>query len=103
MKLGVISPNLMGVGFEEGLQYAQNLGLQAIEVAACGPAASDIYCDRERLVADKGEVRRWLEVWRSVRCLRTARPCRRTSGLLMSTHGNFARLVISWAWLDSPV
>ena len=63
MKLGVISPNLMGVGFEEGLQYAQNLGLQAIEVAACGPAASDIYCDRERLVADKGEVRRWLEAF----------------------------------------
>ena len=63
MKLGVISPNLLEFEFEEGLQYARDLGLRAVEVGACGLASNPKYCDREKLVKDKGEVRRWREAF----------------------------------------
>ena len=44
MKLGVISQNLTQFEFEEGLKYAQDLGLQAMEVGACG-LWNQKYCD----------------------------------------------------------
>ncbi len=61
MKLGVISANLMHLEFEDGLRYARDIGLGAVEVGACGLGSTTKYCDRERLVKDKGEVRRWLD------------------------------------------
>jgi sugar phosphate isomerase/epimerase len=62
MKLGVISQNLMQFQFEEGLQYAQNLGCTAVEVGALGLWGRG-YCNVEKLVADPGEVRRWLDAF----------------------------------------
>jgi sugar phosphate isomerase/epimerase len=62
MKLGVISQNLMQFEFEEGLQYAQNLGLNAVEVGALGLWGRG-YCNVEKLVADPGEIRRWLDAF----------------------------------------
>jgi sugar phosphate isomerase/epimerase len=63
MKLGMITQNLMQFEFEEGLQYARDLGLQAVEVGACGLGSNKKFCDRERLVKDKGEVERWLDAY----------------------------------------
>ncbi len=63
MKLGVISSNLMQYEFEEGLRYARELGLGAIEVGACGLASNRKFCDRERLVAHRDEIPRWLEAF----------------------------------------
>lgn len=62
MKLGVISQNLMQFEFEGGLQYAQNLGLSAVEVGALGLWGRG-YCNVEKLVADRGEIRRWLDAF----------------------------------------
>ena len=62
MKLGVISQNLMQFDFEEGLKYAQNLGLSAVEVGALGLWGRG-YCNVEKLVADPGEMRRWLDAF----------------------------------------
>ena len=62
MKLGVISQNLMQFEFEEGLRYARDLGFQAIEVGACGLWGRN-FCDVERLIADKGEIDRWLDAF----------------------------------------
>ena len=36
MKLGMISQNLMQFEFEEGLKYAHDIGLQALEVGGIG-------------------------------------------------------------------
>ena len=49
MKLGVISQNFMQFEFEEGLQRAQALGFQAMEVGACGLWGTK-FCDREKLL-----------------------------------------------------
>ena len=62
MKLGVISQNLTQFEFEEGLKYAQDLGLQAMEVGACG-LWNQKYCDVDRLLADKGSISGWLEAY----------------------------------------
>ena len=62
MKLGVISQNLAHLEFEEGLGYAQGLGLQAVEVGALGLWARNC-CDIEKLTQDQGEVDRWLEAF----------------------------------------
>jgi len=62
MKLGVISQNLMQFDFDEGLKYAQNLGLSAVEVGALGLWGRG-YCNVEKLVADPGEMRRWLDAF----------------------------------------
>ena len=63
MKLGVISANLMNYEFEEGLQHAQDLGLQAIETGGIGllEQVGARYCPIDKLLADRGEIRRWLE------------------------------------------
>ena len=62
MKLGVITLNLGNFEFEEGLQYAQKLGLQALEVGGIGLWPKK-YCDPDKLVRDKGEVDRWLDAF----------------------------------------
>ena len=62
MKLGVISANLMLYEFEEGLQYAQDLGLQAVETGGIGLWPGR-YCDLDKLLADQGEVDRWLDAY----------------------------------------
>lgn len=62
MKLGVITLNLGNFEFEEGLEYAQKLGLQALEVGGIGLWPKK-YCDPDKLVRDKGEVDRWLDAF----------------------------------------
>ena len=62
MKLGVISQNLEQFAFEDGLRYARDKGFQAVEVGACGLWGRG-YCDTERLLADPGEIRRWLDTF----------------------------------------
>ena len=59
MKLGVISNNLLHFETaEEGLQYARDLGFNAVEVGALG-LWNKRFCDPEMLIKDPGEVRRW--------------------------------------------
>jgi sugar phosphate isomerase/epimerase len=65
VKLGVIALNLVQFEFEEGLKYAHDLGLHAVEVGACGLARHKKFCDPDKLVADKGELRRWLDAFAS--------------------------------------
>ena len=50
--------------FEEGLQYAHELGLQAIELGGIGlwPKGKG-YCEVDRLLADRGEIERWLDAF----------------------------------------
>jgi len=62
MKLGVISQNFMQFEFEEGLQRARALGFQAMEVGACGLWGTK-FCNREKLLGDPGEMRRWLDAF----------------------------------------
>ena len=62
MKLGVITLNLMNFEFEDGLSYAQKLGLQALEVGGIGLWPKK-YCDPDRLLRDKGEMNRWLDAF----------------------------------------
>lgn len=62
MKLGVISQNLEQFDFEDGLRYARDKGFQAVEVGACGLWGRG-YCDTERLLADPGEIQRWLDTF----------------------------------------
>ena len=62
MKLGVISQNLTQFEFEEGLKYVRDLGLQAVEVGACG-LWNQKYCNVDRLLADKGSISGWLEAY----------------------------------------
>ena len=64
MKLGIISQNLEQFEFEEGLQYASDLGLRAVEVGALGLWGRG-YCDVDKLLADEGEMRRWLDAFAS--------------------------------------
>lgn len=59
MKLGVISQNLLHLETnDESLQYAQNLGFDAIEVGATG-LWNTRFCKVEELVKDRGEAERW--------------------------------------------
>lgn len=63
MKLGVIAANLMLFDeFEQGLKYARDLGLQAVEVGGIGlwPEKS---CPVDKLISDKGELDRWLDAF----------------------------------------
>ncbi len=62
MKLGVISQNLEQFEFGEGLQYARNMGFQAVEVGAFGLWGRG-YCDLAKLLADRGEIERWLDAF----------------------------------------
>ena len=62
MKLGMNTFFINMLDFEEGLQFCQEQGVQAVEVAAVGPAARQ-YCDVDRLLADQGELERWLDIY----------------------------------------
>jgi sugar phosphate isomerase/epimerase len=60
MKLGVNSLFITQFEFEEGLRFVQDLGVQVIEIACLdGPARK--YCDPDKLLADRGELHRWLD------------------------------------------
>ena len=59
MKLGVISQNLMQFDeVEEGLQYAEDLGFQAIEVGIAGLWGRK-FCDIEKLMSSGGPASSW--------------------------------------------
>jgi sugar phosphate isomerase/epimerase len=60
MKLGINSLFLLGFDFEEGLRLSHQLGAQAIEIATLGEP-SRRYCDPDKLLADRGELARWLD------------------------------------------
>src|SRR5258708_22207942 len=64
MYLGVNTHFIMKFDFERGLEFAQALGLHGMEVAAGGQAAKE-YCDLDKLLADKGELDRWLDAYAS--------------------------------------
>ena len=59
MKLGINSLFLSGFDFEDGLRLSHQLGAQAIEIATLGEP-SRRYCDPDKLLADRGELARWL-------------------------------------------
>ena len=60
MKLGINSLFILKYDFAEGLRYARELGARCIEIGCMGEASKK-YCDWEKLVADRGELRRWLD------------------------------------------
>lgn len=62
MKLGVISQNLEQFEFEQGLQYAHDMGFAAVEVGAIGLWGRG-YCNVEKLLADSDEMRRWIDTF----------------------------------------
>ena len=62
MYLGVNTHFIMRFDFEQGLAFAQELGVKGMEVAAGGQAAKE-YCDLDKLLADDGELRRWLDAY----------------------------------------
>ena len=62
MYLGINTHFIMKFDFEDGLQFAQDLGLKGMEVAAGGQAAKE-YCDLDKLLADEGERHRWLDAF----------------------------------------
>ena len=62
MYLGINTHFIMKFDFEDGLQFAQDLGLKGMEVAAGGQAAKE-YCDLDKLLADEGERHCWLDAF----------------------------------------
>ena len=60
MKLGLISTGLAQHEPEDGLDLAQTLGFEAIEVG-CAGFHSRRYCDPAALLADAGALERWME------------------------------------------
>ena len=64
MKLGANTHFIMKFGFEEGLKFCQDNEVKLIELAAMGPSAKK-YGDVEKLLADDGERRRWLDIYAS--------------------------------------
>ena len=57
MFLGINTHFIMKFDFDQGRQFAQDLGVKGMEVAA-GGQFSKRYCDLDKLLADDGE-RRW--------------------------------------------
>ena len=64
MKLGINTHFIMKFGFEEGLKFCQDFELKAVEIAAMGGGANK-YCDVDKLLADQGELDRWLDAYAS--------------------------------------
>ncbi len=62
MFLGVDTHFIMKFDFEAGLQFAQDLGLKGIEVAAGGQFSKE-YCDLDKLLADDGDRQLWLDTF----------------------------------------
>ena len=52
---------IMRFDFEDGLKFANKLGVKGMEVAAGGQAAKE-YCDLDKLLADEGEIHRWQDL-----------------------------------------
>ena len=64
MKLGINTHFIMKFEREEGLRFCQAIGVSAVEVGATGPTAKR-YCDVDKLLADRGELDRWLDAYAS--------------------------------------
>ena len=62
MFLGINTHFIMKFDFEAGLQFAQDLGMKGMEVAAGGQFSKE-YCDLDKLLADDGERQRWLDTF----------------------------------------
>ena len=62
MFLGINTHFIMKFDFDQGLQFAQDLGVKGMEVAA-GGQFSKRYCDLDKLLADDGERQRWLDAY----------------------------------------
>ncbi len=62
MYLGINTHFIMRFDFEQGLQFAHDLGLKGMEVAAGGQAAKE-YCDLDKLTSDDGELHRWQDAY----------------------------------------
>ena len=60
MKLGINTLFILPFEFEEGLRFSSELGAEMIEVGTLGEASRK-YCDPDKLLADKGELNRWLD------------------------------------------
>ena len=60
MKLGINTLFILLFDFEEGLRFARDQGAEMIEVACIGGHAAK-YCDLDKLLADRGELNRWLD------------------------------------------
>ena len=60
MKIGVNTLFLVHFEFEEGLRFVQERGTQMIEISVVGEASRK-YCDPDKLLADRGELDRWLD------------------------------------------
>ena len=60
MKLGINTLFILLFDFEEGLRFSRDQGAEMIEVACIGGAAEK-YCDPDKLIADSGELNRWLD------------------------------------------
>ena len=63
MKLGINTGFLMKFDFEQGLKWCQDHGVVAAEVSATGDPRP--FCDVEKLLADQGELDRWLKAYAS--------------------------------------
>ena len=61
MKIGVNSLFIMKFEFDEALRLIQDLGAEAIEVAIMGEETRK-FCDIDRLLANKDELKRWLDL-----------------------------------------
>ncbi len=61
MKIGINSLFITQFEFEEGLRFAQDLGVERIEMVCLGSEESNKYCDFEKLLADQGKLRQWLD------------------------------------------
>jgi sugar phosphate isomerase/epimerase len=61
VKIGLGSLFLLPFKFREGLRFVQKLGVQSIEMACVGRPSRE-YCDPDNLLADRGELQRWLDV-----------------------------------------
>ena len=60
MKIGVNTFFTLCFEFEEALDFFQEHGVQAVEVAVLAEPARK-FCDMEKLLADGGELNRWLD------------------------------------------
>lgn len=63
MRLAAHSTGLLGLSFEEGLRFAADNGIEAIEVACAGVFKDLAYGDPDRLVADDRARESWLEAF----------------------------------------
>ncbi len=63
MRLGINTAFIMNFDFEEGLQFAADLGMRAAEVATCGLAFNNKYCRLDALISDEGELHRWQDTY----------------------------------------